>query len=106
MATGRITKRTVEAVPTPPASSRSYLWDDQLKGFGVMVTPKGSRSYLIQYRIGGRGAQTRRYTIGKHGSPWTADRARMRATDLLEMVRKKVDPLDAEKEQIQAAVAA
>ena len=106
MATGRITKRTVEAVQTPPASSRAYLWDDQLKGFGLMVTPTGSRSYLIQYRIGGRGAQTRRYTIGKHGSPWTADRARMRATDLLEMVRKKVDPLDAEKEQIQAAVAA
>ena len=106
MATGRITKRTVEAVQTPPASSRAYLWDDQLKGFGLMVTPTGSRSYLIQYRIGGRGAQTRRYTIGKHGSPWTADRARVRATDLLEMVRKKVDPLDAEKEQIQAAVAA
>lgn len=106
MATGRITKRAVEAVPTPPGSSRSYLWDDQLKGFGVMVTATGSRSYLVQYRIGGRGAPTRRYTIGKHGSPWTADRARMRATDVLEMVRKRVDPLDAEKQQIQAAVAA
>ena len=106
MATGRITKRAVEAVPTPPGSSRSYLWDDQLKGFGVMVTPAGSRSYLIQYRIGGRGAPTRRYTIGKHGSPWTADRARLRAADVLEMVRKRVDPVDAEKERIQKTAAA
>lgn len=106
MATGRITKRAVEAVPTPLGSSRSYLWDDQLKGFGLMVTARGSRSYLVQYRIGGRGAPTRRYTIGKHGSPWTADRARLRAADVLELVRKRVDPLDAEKDRIQAVVAA
>lgn len=105
MATGRITKRAVESIPLPPASSRSYLWDDQLKGFGVMVTKAGARSYLVQYRIGGRGAPTRRYTIGKHGSPWTAERARDRAVDVLELVRKRVDPVEAEKERLQAAAA-
>jgi hypothetical protein len=31
-------------------------------------------------------------TIGKHGSPWTAERARDRAVELLEQVRRKVDP--------------
>ncbi len=104
MGTGRITKRAVEAVQTPPAGKRAYLWDDQLKGFGVMVTPTGARSYLVQYRIGGRGQPTRRYTIGKHGSPWTADKARERATDLLELVRKKVDPMDADRASLAAAV--
>ncbi|MEO7656050.1 MAG: tyrosine-type recombinase/integrase [Sphingomicrobium sp.] len=104
MATSRVTKRSVEAVPIPAGAKRAYLWDDQLKGFGVMVTPAGSRSYLVQYRIGGRGSPTRRYTIGKHGSPWTADKARERATDLLEQVRKKVDPMEADKVRLAESV--
>lgn len=99
MAIGRITKRAVEAIPLPVAPVRSYLWDDTLKGFGVMVTGKGSRSYLVQYQMGGRGCPTRRATIGRHGAPWTAEKARDRATDLLEMVRRGVDPVLESKRQ-------
>jgi len=99
MAVGRITKRSVEAIPEPVGPARAYLWDDVLKGFGVMVTAAGSRSYLVQFQIGGRGAPTRRATIGRHGSPWTADRARDRAADLLELVRKGVDPVEDAKRQ-------
>lgn len=95
MATGKITKRSVEAVPLPLPGKRAHLWDDTLKGFGVMVTDRGVRSYIIQYRVGGRGNPTRRVTIGKHGSPWTAERARDRAAGLLEQVRLKVDPYEA-----------
>lgn len=100
MATGKITKRAVEAIPLPSEGKREHLWDDTLKGFGVMVTPNGSRSYLIQYRIGGRGNPTRRVTIGKHGSPWTAETARNYAAELLEKVRRKVDPFDAERQRL------
>lgn len=100
MATGKITKDSVEAVPVPPEGKREHLWDATLKGFGVMVTPNGVRSYIIQYRIGGRGSPTRRVTIGRHGSPWTALRARDYAADLLEQVRKKVDPFDAERQRL------
>lgn len=103
MPIGRITKRSVEAIPLPVPPTRAYLWDDGLKGFGVMVTPKGARSYLVQYQIGGRGAKTRRYTIGRHGSPYTAEKARERASDVLEMVRKGVDPVDDERRRIDAA---
>lgn len=105
MATGRITKRAVDAVAFPPMGKRSYLWDDTLKGFGLMVTDSGSRSYLIQYRVGGRGSPTRRVTIGKHGSPWTPDGARDRAAELLEQVRRKVDPFDAERQLVANAKA-
>lgn len=97
MATGKITKRAVESVPLPAKDKRAYLWDDTLKGFGVMVTDRGARSYLIQYRLDGRASPTRRVTIGKHGSPWTAEMARDRAAELLEQVRRKVDPFDAAK---------
>lgn len=105
MATGRITKRAVDVIPIPMAGKRGYLWDDTLKGFGLMVTDAGSRSYLIQYRVGGRGSPTRRVTIGKHGSPWTPDGARDRAAELLEQVRRKVDPFDAERETVANAKA-
>lgn len=103
MATGRLTKRSVEAVPAPPAGKRAYLWDDILKGFGAMVMPTGARSYIVKYRIGGREAPARRYTIGRHGSPWTTEKARDRATDLLELVRKRIDPMDADKAQLQSS---
>jgi integrase len=100
MATARINKRAVEGIPIPKEGSRAYLWDDTAKGFGVMVTPAGARSYILQYRLGGRGAPTRRYTIGKHGSPWTAETARARALDLLELVRKRIDPLEDERRRL------
>lgn len=105
MATGKITKRAVEAVIPPVPGKRALLWDDTLKGFGVMVTDKGVRSYLVQYRIGGREAATRRVTIGRHGSPWTAEKARVRATELLEQVRRRIDPFDADKAAVAAAAA-
>jgi integrase len=103
VATGRITKRTVEAVETPPAATRAYLWDDKLKGFGVMVTPAGTRCYLVQYKLGGRAGKTRRFSIGHHGNPWTTDAARDRGAELLEMVRRGVDPMDAERDSVAQA---
>lgn len=105
MATGKITKEAVEGLPPPPLGKRAYLWDETLKGFGVMVTDRAVRSYIIQYRMGGRGTATRRVTIGKHGSPWTPKRARDRAAELLEQVRRKVDPFDAQRAVVAAAQA-
>src|SRR3546814_738632 len=64
-----------------------------------MVTPNGVRSYVVQYRIGGRSGRSRRVTIGGHGNPWTADKARERAGDLLEVARKGIDPVEAERER-------
>jgi integrase len=101
MATGKITTESVKTVPVPPEGKREHLWDDTLKGFGVMVTPNGVRSFIVQYRIGGRGSPTRRVTIGRWGSPWTAKTARDRASEILEQVRRKIDPFDAERAKLQ-----
>ncbi|MFC3711204.1 tyrosine-type recombinase/integrase [Sphingoaurantiacus capsulatus] len=103
----RITKRAVDEMPLPQTgATRSYLWDDRLKGFGVMATAGGAKSYIVQYRIGGRGGQTRRVTIGGHGSPWTAERARERAHDILEDVRKGIDPFEAQRVRVEQERAA
>ena len=58
MATGKISKRTVDSLPVGP--KENYLWDTDLKGFGVKITTAGSISYIIQFRMGGREAKTRR----------------------------------------------
>lgn len=89
MATGTITKRAVDAIK--PTDADQYLWDDALPGFGLKVTPGGSKVYLLKYRMGGREAATRRYTIGKHG-PLTPDQARKRAQELASMVAQGIDP--------------
>ena len=51
-----------------PRSADSYLWDDELAGFGLRVTPAGRKVYLVQYQLGGRKGRTRRVTIGQHGN--------------------------------------
>jgi integrase len=102
MAVGKITIRSVEAIPLPMVGKRAYLWDDTLRGFGVMVTPHGSRSYLVQYQMGGRGAPTKRITIGRHGSPWAPEKARSRASDILELIRKGIDPAESARKQREA----
>ena len=39
MATGRISKRSVDALT--PGERDQFLWDTDLAGFGVKATPKG-----------------------------------------------------------------
>ncbi len=102
MASGKITKRIVDGAE--PGQKEVFVWDEDLRGFGLRITPKGSKSYVLQYRMGGREAPAQRYTIGKHGSPWTPERARKEAERLLIMVRQGIDPVQADKERRRQAV--
>lgn len=86
----RITKAAVDAATA--GTSDAYLWDELLAGFGLKVTPSGTKTYLVQYRAGGRGSKTRRVTIGRHGSPWTPAAARTEAERLLFAVSSGADP--------------
>ena len=89
MAVGKITKSTVDAAL---AEDRDWmLWDDKISGFGLKVTPKGSKTFIYQYRMGGRGSPVRRYTIGRFGS-LTPDAARKIAEGLAHSVAKGKDP--------------
>ncbi len=92
MPVGKITKRAVDAAN--PDGRDAYLWDSELTGYGLKVTPGGTRVYLVQYRLGGRRGRTRRVTIGKHGSPWTPETARKEAKRLLGEVAAGRDPAE------------
>lgn len=103
MTTAFITKRAVDACQ--PGDRQFVLWDGgerAVKGFGLLVLPTGSKSYVYQFRLGGRAGRLRRYTIGKHGSPWTPDSAREHAKKLAEQVRLGIDPIDAMRNEITA----
>jgi integrase len=97
MPTGKITKRSVDELAA--GERETFLWDQELRGFGVKVTRKGAKSYVYQFRMGGREAPTRRHSIGKHGSPWTPSTARKEAERVAILVAQGVDPGAAEAER-------
>jgi integrase len=72
----RLTKRAVDAAKV---TGRDYfLWDDEMPGFGLRVLASGRKSYVVQYKVGGRGGETRRKSLGLHGV-LTAEEARIEA---------------------------
>lgn len=86
----KIGKATVTAAKAESAAYR--LWDSELKGFGLKVSPQGVKTYFVWYRAGeGRAAQRREFTIGRHGA-LTPDEARDEAINALAAVRKGDDP--------------
>lgn len=100
MAKAYLTKKVVDA--TQPGDRDQFIWDDDLTGFGLKVTPAGSKVYVYQYRLSAPGEAHRtaakRYTIGKHGA-LTPDQARKRARELAGMVANGTDPRQLEVDQ-------
>jgi integrase len=81
----------------PPATGRRMLWDALLPGFGLRVTDKGAKSWVVMYRLGGRQAARQRLTLGKYPALSLAN-ARAHARDTLEEVAKGNDPAAAKAE--------
>lgn len=97
MAQGKLNKRTIDALDK--GERDIFLWDEDLSGFGLKVTPAGSKVFLYQYRLGGRGSKTRRWTIGRYGAPWSPTQARAEAERLAILVAQGVDPVAEQKER-------
>jgi hypothetical protein len=99
MAKKRIRKNSVDALTCPQGKDRVFMWDIDLKGFGVAAMPArrgkdgtalpATKSYVVQYRQAGR---SRRMALGEHG-PLTPDEARERTKEILGDVAKDKDPI-------------
>ena len=86
----QITKRLVDWLK--PSEAEYFAWDGKLSGFGLRVQPSGAKSYVVKYRAGsGRGAPTKRVTLGKVGT-LTPDKARDLARKTLGAVAHGSDP--------------
>ena len=70
--------------------SGQTVWDTAVAGFGARRQKSQGVAYVLFYRTD-EGRQ-RWYTIGRHGSPWTPETARVEAQRLLGEVKKGSDP--------------
>ncbi len=97
----KITKRVVDGIE--PREATYLVRDTDVKGYVLVMTPAGAKSYAVDHRAGsGRGSPKRRLTIGKHGSPWTPETARAEAKRFLAEVAAGRDPASARQEDRKA----
>jgi integrase len=93
----RLTPAFVQKARAETGAERSLFWDADMPGFGLVVTTSGHRSFIVQYRAGGR---SRRMTIdGVLGLA----AARKRARVLLGDVARDRDPLQERRSAISLA---
>lgn len=88
----RLTKRRIDAFESD--RDEAFLWDSEVKGFGVRLRSSGSLTFIVKYRMG---SSVRRHTLGKVGSPYTVDEAREAAVELLRVVKSGEDPMKAKR---------
>jgi Arm DNA-binding domain len=86
MAVRKLTADFVKRAVVETGKERTVFWDDKLPGFGLMVTERGHKSYVVQYRTRHR---SRRVTIN---SVLSLDDARKQARDILGQVARGGDP--------------
>ena len=83
----KLTKSVVEHSMLP-LKGQTFLWDSEIKGFGVRLTPSG-RTYIVQGRVNG---VDRRVSLGKHGI-LTVQEARNKARAQLSSMLEGIDPV-------------
>ena len=98
----KLTKSAIDALPTP--SSDVVYWDAAYPGFGVKITPKGRKVFIVLYRTGGAGSYLRKYTIGPYGRV-TLHQARVAAQKVFAAKLVGLDPA-AEKREAKRRVVA
>lgn len=93
---GKLTKLVVYSAQ--PAGKEYYVWDTEVKGFGLRVFPAGKKSFVYQYRVRHR---ARRITLGDAGSIHV-QQAREDAMAAALIVQRGGDPL-AERQALRNA---
>jgi integrase len=89
----KITQRIIKSLKIPDHGNK-IVWDSELKGLGVRVTPAGAVSFFLNYRSHGR---QRRFKIG-NSPEWSADAARAEASKIKPRIDAEgFDPLEAKQ---------
>lgn len=96
----KITKRVVDAMRPSPDGREIFIWDAELKGFGVRMMPSGVASFFVYYRTPEN--RQRKLTIGRVGT-LTPDQARQLAREKLTDASKGSDP-SADRRRVRKAM--
>ena len=83
-----LTEKTIRDAKPGPDKRERYIWDRQVRGFGLRITAGGARAFIVTYRIDGR---KRRAVIGKP-TEMPLKAARERAGEWMARVREGTDP--------------
>jgi len=81
-----LTKRAVDAAK--PRAERYFVWCADLARFGIRVYPSGKKIFVAQVRVG---RFQRRVKIGAYG-PYTVEKARKSAEDIIRAASDGRDP--------------
>jgi integrase len=91
----RLTKTAIDELPV--LAKDTLYWDAGLPGFGVKVTPKGRKVFVVMYRLAGAGSRLRKYTIGPYGRV-TLPMARAQAQKIFAARLDGRDPAEEKKQ--------
>ena len=91
----KLTKTAIDALPNRGADV--VCWDTSCPGFGIKVTPKGRKVFIVLYRTGGAGSKLRKYTIGPYGRV-TLHQARVAAQRVFSAKLEGRDPAREKRE--------
>jgi integrase len=97
----RLTKSLIDNLV--PGRKDAVYWDEALAGFGLKVTPKGRKVFIVMYRTRDPAARLRKYTIGPYG-PTTLASARVVAQKVLAARAEGRDPAAERREARRRAV--
>lgn len=90
----KLTKASVATIQADPLR-QVLVWDTEIRGFGLRVSPGGAKAYVMQRRVG---RTSRRVTIGRVDD-MSAEAARKKATLLAAEFAEGVDPVAVKKER-------
>ena len=85
----KLTKHVIDDLE--PEDKDQFYWDTDITGLALKVTPKGKKTFLVQYRPGGRGTPTRKVFIGPFGEV-TLHKAKTEAKRILGLRADGRDP--------------
>lgn len=87
----RLTNRFVDALKA--SNERLIAWDNEVPGFGVRVSRTGRKTFVLQYRLKGRGRTSppKKLSLGVHGAV-SVDQARELAREAWSLVNAGGDP--------------
>ncbi len=86
----KLTKRIVETAALP-TKGQSFIWDGELRGFGLRIAATGTKTFVLQYR--NEEGRSRRLALGRFGV-FTVDQGRDLARVKLGEVAQGIDPAD------------
>jgi integrase len=89
MPTTKLSDALVKGLQPPAAKQQETYYDQNLPGFGLRITSKGSKAFILRYRVN---YIERKLTIGSFPT-WSTTAARERAKELIRDIDTGKDPL-------------